>query len=105
MRRVVVGVHRHVGFDPFECRNHAGERADVLAETRDCVARRCGAVPAAGHDQPAAGVELDRHRSPARIAQLLAPATGTLGPRRHIVLRNFRAQEIETDDVIAQVRR
>ena len=105
MRRVVVGVHRHVGLDPFECRNHAGERADVLAEARHRVARRNGAVSAAGHDQPAAGVKLDRYRSAARIAHLLAAATGTLRPRRHVMLRNFRAQEIEADDVIAQVRR
>ena len=40
MRRIIVGVQRHVGFDPFEQRNHAGERAYVPAETpRDIVVR------------------------------------------------------------------
>src|SRR4029077_10285940 len=58
-----------------------------------------------GHDQPAAGIKLDRHRSSARIAQLLAAATGTLRPRRDVVLRDLRAQKIETDDVIVQFGR
>src|SRR5262245_9863435 len=32
---VVVGVERQIGVDPIEARNHAGEGADVPAETRD----------------------------------------------------------------------
>src|SRR2546430_9768903 len=39
MRRIVVGVHGHVGVDPLQRRNHAGERADMLAKARDRVAR------------------------------------------------------------------
>ena len=51
VRGEVVGVHGQVGVDPLEPRHHAGERAHVLAETRDRGPRRNGPVPPAGHDQ------------------------------------------------------
>ena len=104
VRRIVVGVQGQVGFDPFETRDHAGERAHVLAEARDRGPRRNGPVPAARHDQLAAGAELDRHRRAARVAQLLAAAARTLRAGRHVVLHDGRAQQVEADDVIAQVR-
>ena len=44
VRGIVVGVHRQVGFDPLETRDHAGEGAHVLAETcnRGRAAKRSG---------------------------------------------------------------
>ena len=36
---MIVGVHGQIGFDPLEPRDDAGERAHVLAETRDRGAR------------------------------------------------------------------
>ena len=68
------------------------------------VARRNGPVPPARHDQLAAGSELDRHRRTARVAQLLAAAARTLRAGRHVMLHDRRAQQVEADDVIAQVR-
>ena len=79
VRGVVVGVQRQIGFDPLETRDHAGERAHVLAETRNRGRRRNAAVPAARHDQLAAGAKLDRRRRTARIAQFLGPQLGHCG--------------------------
>ena len=76
----------------------------MLAETRNRLARRDRPVSPAGHDQLAAGAKLDRHRRAARVAQLLAAAARTLRTRRHVVLRDGRAEQIEADDVIAQFR-
>ena len=104
VRGIVVGVHRQIGFDPFEPRDHAGEGAHVLAETCNRGRRRNGPVSAARHDQLAAGAKLDRHRRTARVAQLLAAAGRTLRAGRHVMLHDGRAQQVEADDVIAQVR-
>ena len=103
VRGKVVGVHRQVGVDPLETRDHAGERAHVLAEARNRGPRRNGPISAARHDQLAAGAKLDRHRRAARVAQLLAAAARTLRAGRHVMLHDGRAQQVEADDVIAQV--
>ena len=104
MRGIIVGVHRHVGVDPFEQRNHAREGADVPAEARNRGARRNRPVSSARHDQLAAGAKLDRHGRAARVAPLLAAATRTLRAGCHVMLHDGRAQQIEADDVIAQFR-
>ena len=85
VRGIVVGVQGQIGFDPFETRDHAGEGAHVLAETRNRGPRRNGPVSAARHDQLAAGAKLDRHRRTARVAQLLAAAGSDIagGPPRN----------------------
>ena len=103
VRGEVVGVQGQVGVDPLETRDHAGERAHVLAETRDRGPRRNGPVTAAGHDQLAAGAKLDRHGRAARIAQLLAAAGRTLRAGGHVMPHDGRAQQVEADEVIAQV--
>ena len=69
--RVKIGVHRQIDFDPIEPRHHAGERADMLSETRHRRARRYGPVSAAGHHELRAGAKLDRLRCAARVLQLL----------------------------------
>ena len=101
---MVVGVQGQIGFDPLETRDHAGERAHVLAETRNRGRRRNAAVSAARHDHLAAGAKLDRRRRTAGIAQLLAAAGRTLRAGRHVMLHDGRAQQVEADDVIAQFR-
>ena len=79
VRGKVVGVQGQIGFDPLETRDHAGERAHVLAETCNRGPRRNGPIPAARHDQLAAGAKLDRRRRTAGVAQLLAAAAGHCG--------------------------
>ena len=76
----------------------------MLAETRNRGPRRNGPVSTAGHDQLGAGGKLDRHRRAARVAQLLPAAGRTLRAGCHVMLDDGRAQQIETDDVIAQIR-
>ena len=87
-----VRVHRQVGVDPLEARNNASERAHVLAITCNRAARRNGPISAAGHEQLAAGAELDRDRLAAGIAQLLAAADRTLRAGGHVMLHDGRAQ-------------
>ena len=100
---VKIGIHRQIGFDPLEPRDDAGERADMLAESCDGVARRDTAVAAARHHQLVAGGQRQRRRSTARVAQFLAAAAWTLRTLRDVMLHHARSQEIETDDVIAQI--
>ena len=104
VRGEVVGVHGQVGFDPLETRDHAGERAHVLAEARNRGPRRNRPVSPACHDQLAAGAKLDRRRRAAGVPQFLAAAGRTLRAGRHVMLHDGRAQQVEADDVIAQVR-
>src|SRR5215468_358780 len=73
-----IGVHRQIDLDPLEPRNHAGQRAYMLAEARYRGSRRHGAVSAAGHDELAAFGDLDRRRRTARVLQFLAAAGLTL---------------------------
>ena len=99
---IVVGVQGQVGFDTFEARDHARKRAHVLAETCNRGPRRDGPVPAARHDQLAAGAKLDRDRRPPGSRSFLRPQLGHCGRRRHVMLHDRRAQQVEADDVIAQ---
>ena len=99
----VVGVQRQVGFDPLETRNHAGEGADVLLETRHCARGRNAAVAAAGHDQLVAGLKLDGHWRATWIAQLLLAASRTLRAGRDEMLDDARAHQVEAHNVIAQI--
>src|SRR5262249_26526022 len=78
VRGKVIGVQGQVGFDPFEPRDYAGNRADVLAETGNSGPGRNGPISPAGHDELAARAKLDRHRGTAGVAQLLAAAGRTL---------------------------
>ena len=105
VRGIVVGVQRQVGFDPLETRDHAGEGAHVLAEARNRgrAAKRSGIPPLVMTSLPPRA-KLDRHRRTARVAQLLAAAARTLRAGRHVMLRDRRAQQVEADDVIAQLR-
>src|SRR5882724_4742381 len=98
-----IGVHRQIDLDPLEPRNHAGQRAYMLAEARYRGSRRHGAVSAAGHDELAAFGDLDRCRRPAWILQFLASAGETLRAPRHKVLGDDRAGQIETRNMIAQI--
>ncbi len=66
----IIRVQGQVSFDLFEPRNHAGERAYMFLEPRDGCARRNGAVSAARHEEPAAGVKLDRCGCSAGVPQL-----------------------------------
>src|SRR5580658_4786422 len=100
---MVVGVQGQIGLNALETRDNAGERAHVPAKTRNCGGRRNAAVPAARHDQLVARAKLDRRRLAAGITQILAAATGTLRTERDIVLHDGRAQQVEADDVIAQL--
>src|SRR6202040_1894859 len=52
----------------------------------------------------AACAKRDRHWRTAGIAQLLASAARTLRAGRHVMLHDGRAQQVETNDVIAQFR-
>src|SRR5580693_4912378 len=74
------------------------------AETRNRGRRRNAAIPAARHDDFAARAKLDRRRRTAGIAPFLVAAARALRARRHMMLHNGRAQEVEADDVIAQLR-
>src|ERR1700683_2038671 len=74
------------------------------AETSTGGRQRNTAIPAARHDDFAARAKLDRRRRTAGIAQFLAAAARTLRAGRHMMLHNGRAQEVEADDVIAQLR-
>src|SRR5262249_35758639 len=99
----IIGVQGKVRVDPLETRDHAGERAHVLAESRDRGARGNGAIPPAGHQELAALAKLDRRRRAVRIAQLLLAADRTLRTGRHVMARNGCAQQVEADDVIDEV--
>src|SRR5215469_5592796 len=100
---MVVGVQGQVGLNALETRDNAGERAHVPAKTRNCGRRRNAAVPAARHDQLVARAKLDRRWLTAGITQLLAAAARTLRTERHIMFHNGRTQQVETDNVIAQL--
>ena len=103
MGRVEVGVHRQIGFDALEPRDHAGERTDMLAEPRHRGARRHSAIAAAGHDQFGTAAEFDRSRRSARVDEFPVAADRTLRAGRHIMLRYARAQQVVTDDVIVKL--
>ena len=103
MSGIVIGVHGHIGVDPFEPRHHASEGAHVLAETCHRRPRRNRPVTPAGHHQLGARTELDRYRRSLRITQLLAAAGRTLWARRHVMPHDGRARQIEADHVILQV--
>ncbi len=60
MRGEEVGVHGQVGIDPLETRDHAGERAHMLAEARHRGPWRNRPISPACHDQLAAGANLDQ---------------------------------------------
>ena len=98
-----IGVHRQIGLDPLEPRDHAGQRAYVFAEARYGGSRRHRAVSAAGHDELSALGNLDRRRRPARTLQLLAAAGGTLRAPRDVVLGDDRTSQVEACNVIAQI--
>src|SRR6516225_117069 len=99
---MVVGVQGKIGLNALETRDNASERAHVLAKTRNRGRRRNAAVAAARHNQLVARAKLDRRWLTAGITQLLATAARTLRTKRHIMLRDGRAQQVEADDVIAQ---
>src|SRR5258707_1561767 len=103
VRRIEVGIQGQIGFDPLEPRDHTGERAHMLSETRHGRPRRYGPVSSARHNQLGAGAKLDRHRYSAPVPQLFAAAGRTLRAGRHRMLHNTRAQQIVTDDVIVQL--
>src|SRR4029453_3697950 len=65
-----IGVHRQIDLDPLEPRNHAGQRAYMLAKARHGGPRRHGGVSTAGHDELAAFGDLDRRRPPPWTQQL-----------------------------------
>ena len=75
----------------------------MLAETRNRGPRRDRPVSPAGHDQLGAGAKHDRRRRTLWVAQRLAAAGRTLRPGRHVMLHDGRAQQVEADDVIAQI--
>src|SRR5215471_1133820 len=100
---MVVGVQGQIGLNALETRDNAGEWAHVPAKTRNRDRRQNASVAAARHDQFVALAKLDRRWLTAGITQLLAAAARTLGTERHIVLHDGRAQQVEADDVIAQL--
>ena len=102
MRGIIIGVHGQIDFDPLKPRHHARQRAHMLAEARDRAARGDGAISPAGHEQFVAGTEFNRLGHAARVQQFLAPAGRTLRTRRHVVLGDGGAQQVEADNVIAQ---
>jgi hypothetical protein len=104
VRRIKVGVHGQVGFDPLEPRDHAGERAHMFSETRHRDPWRHRPVPSACHDQLSTGAKLDRLRRPPRILQFLASAGRALRACGYVMLCDGRAQQVEAHDVIAQIR-
>src|ERR1700730_17390879 len=75
----------------------------MLAEACNRRPRRNGPVPAARHDQLGAGGELDGRRLTARVAQLLAAAARTLRAGGYVMPHDGRTEQIEADDVIAQI--
>src|SRR5436190_2089784 len=76
----------------------------MLAETCNRGPRLNSAIAAAGHEQRARGAKGYRRRRSAGVAQILAAARRTLRPGRNVVPCDGRAQQVEADDVIAQVR-
>src|SRR5277367_299983 len=74
------------------------------AETRNRGRRRNAAIPAARHDDFTARAKLDRRWRTAGIPQFLAAAARTLRADRYMMLHDGRAQQVEADDVIAQLR-
>ena len=102
MRCIETGIHRQMGFHPLKPGDHASQRAHMLPESVNCGPRRDAAVSTAGHHQLGAGAKFDRRRGAPRISQLLAATGRTLRAVRHVVLRHRRAQQIKTDNVIAQ---
>src|SRR5258705_7670354 len=99
----IIGVHRQIDLDPLEPRNHAGQRAYMLAEAGHGGPRGHGAISTAGHDELAAFGDLDRRRRPAWILQFLAPADGTLRAPRDKVLGDDRTSQIEARNLIGQL--
>src|SRR6202048_2674390 len=99
----IVGIERKVRLDALEPRDHAGERAHVLSETRNRGGRGNTAVSAARHQELAPASELERRRRAVRVAQCLAAASRALRAARDIMLYHAGAQEIETDDVIVEL--
>src|SRR4029450_6372304 len=57
-----IGVHRQIDLDPLEPRNHAGQRAYMLAEAGHGGPRGHGAISTAGHDELGAFGDLDWRR-------------------------------------------
>src|SRR3954468_14458519 len=55
----IIGVYRQIDLDPLEPRNHAGQRAYVLAEAGHGGPGGHGAISTAGHDELAAFGEFD----------------------------------------------
>jgi hypothetical protein len=100
---VKIGVHRQVGFDSLEPRDHAGKRAHMLLEARHRGSRRYGAVSSAGHYQLGAGAKLDRRRLAPRVQQFPVSAGRALRAGRNVMLGDGRAQKVEADDVIVQL--
>ena len=98
-----IGVHRQIDLDPLEPRNHAGQRAYMLAEARHGGPGGHGAISTAGHDELAAFGDLDRRRRPAWTLQFLAPAGLTLRAPRDKVLGDDRTRQIEARNMIAQI--
>ena len=99
----VVGVHRQIGLDAFETRDHAGERAYVLAKACNRCRRRNRSIPSTRHQQLAAATDLDGDRRTTRVAQLGFSAAWTLRARGNIVPHDSRAEQIEADHVISQI--
>src|SRR3984957_11481232 len=74
------------------------------AETRNRGRHRKAAIPAARHDDFTARAKFEGRRRTAGIAQFLAAAARALRAGRYMMLHNGRAQQVEADDVIAQLR-
>ena len=102
--RKVIGIHGQVGLDPLQTRDHARKRAHMLAEA-------CNRVPKAKQrdTRRSSSAACRRHQSQpasARGGGRAAPygRMPDIAAGRNIVPRNGRAQQVEADDVIAQVR-
>ena len=94
---------RLLAVDPLKVRHHASQRADVLSNASDRLGRRRRPIAAARHDGLSAGTEPDRCSHARRIPQFLATARRALRPSWHMVPDDRRCQQIEADDVVAQV--
>src|SRR5262249_44749992 len=79
------------------------QRTHMLAKSRDRRSRRDRAVSAARHDQLLAGDKLDWNRRALYVTQLFLTATRTLRARGNVVLDDRQAQQVQADDVIAQI--
>src|SRR5689334_18573007 len=98
-----IGVHRQIDLDPLEPRNHAGQRAYMLAEARHGGPGGHGAISTAGHDELSAFGDLDGLLRAAWTAQFLAAAGLTLRAARDKVLGDDRTGQIEARNMIAQI--